>query len=152
MPVATIKVGVEHDGRELASRFARLGPSLSRATHDGVRDAGRILIRALDTEDNSSASWQPDFQPAGNTAIFMAHSTSDTQAYQEFGVPRHPIAARRGRALRFFWANRQQVVFFKRVNHPGRTAHPYVRQAGEAVEGALTRTISKEWEGALDDG
>jgi hypothetical protein len=142
MPVATIKVGVEHDGRELASRFARLGPSLSRATHDGVRDAGRILIRALDTEDNSSASWQPDFQPAGNTAIFMAHSTSDTQAYQEFGVPRHPIAARRGRAL----------IFFKRVNHPGRTAHPYVRQAGEAVEGALTRTISKEWEGALDDG
>jgi hypothetical protein len=146
-----IRVSVGDNFGAVERQFERIAPNLSRATHAATRSAGAILIDALERGDNSSAEWQPDIWTLGDKANFTAHSTSDTQAYQEFGTRAHPIFARRAKALRFYWNKRQGVYFFNRVQHPGQTAKPYVQRMGEFAERGMIDEYERAWEDAFED-
>lgn len=150
-PVGRIRVRVTEDFEDAERRFGGMPNALTRATHDGVRRAGSLLIDALERLDNSSAPWQSSFLRSPTGATFEALSTSDTQAYQEFGTRPHVIRAIRAKALRFYWNKRQDVFFFRSVNHPGQTPKPYVDRAGRFAERGMSEELDRSWRDALDD-
>ncbi len=141
------KVNVKHNAPSVEQAYARTSPVLLKNIQDATRLAGNHLIEALEMGDNSSGEWQGSFfrSPAG--AIFEAHSTDDTQAYQEYGVRPHKIHPKRAKALSFFWNKRQGRHFFAYVNHPGRTAKPFVERMGRFAE----RAMLPEFERAVQD-
>ena len=151
-PTARIRFGVEHNADEVERNFSTLPPALTRATREGARRAGRLLIQSLEAQDGTSARWQQDMGSVGDRTWFTARSTEDSQAYREFGTKPHRIVARPGKVLSFYWNRIQRRVFFKEVNHPGYNARPYVARAGMMAERGMVAEIERAWEEALERG
>lgn len=69
------------------------------------------------------------------TLGFKVGSTLPYAIYVHEGTRPHVIRPNTARALRFEGAG--GVVFAKKVNHPGYRGNPFIREAMEAVVGAL---------------
>jgi hypothetical protein len=63
---------------------------------------------------------------AGGVSSLARHS-----AFVHKGTRPHVIRARNAPALVFYWPKVGRTVFFKRVNHPGTKANPFLERAAE---------------------
>ena len=63
-------------------------------------------------------------------------TVSAAKPYAQFvheGTKPHPIKARSGKTLRFFWARVGRVVYPKQVSHPGNEPNPFLTRAMHQV-------------------
>ncbi len=75
-------------------------------------------------------------------AEYVVEATAPYAGYVEYGSRPHTIEPRRARALRI--AAEGEVVFARRVRHPGSAPRPFWRPALERVEAEARRVLAEE--------
>lgn len=87
---------------------------------------GRVPVR---TGELSRSIGHRTFR-RGSRAILREQATAPHARFYHEGFGPHEIRARNAKALRFPWAKAGgRVVYFKRVQHPGFSGKPFLRDA-----------------------
>ena len=141
----------------LQENFSRGDLIIRGAINRTMRRIGRLMVPVLKSMTPKVTG------KLKNSTRFQILGAPDTQVlqirqgarsvggafYGEFvrkGTAPHVIEARPGKALRFVIGG--QVVFAKRVNHPGNAANPYGARAMSSARSRIDNIIAEEQEAA----
>lgn len=148
------------DLTEFRAAAARTQNELVRAAYDAARagaEAGRDEAKRVGRfEDQSGrlrgtiAARHADLTEGGGVWEIVA--PAPYALFVEGGTRPHPIVARTGPALSFYWKREGRWFHGRRVNHPGTRPYPFMGPAYERaeavamarIEAAIAR-ISAEW-------
>jgi hypothetical protein len=152
MPVS-FNITSDPTTRELTRRVLDASRGVEQDRRAVLRGQGRRFVQLAKDEAPKRTG---EFARSITFKTFQKGDTDEVNIYTPQplgkwitkGTKPHVIAARRAAFLRFYWPKVGKVVFFKRVNHPGTKANPFMSRAYRRwLPGARAdlRTISTNW-------
>ncbi|MDD4984189.1 MAG: hypothetical protein PHQ43_00170 [Dehalococcoidales bacterium] len=153
-------ITVDIDDHGLGDRFGRSGSALVMSVNEGLRAMGRLIVPHKGQESGPLASETPKrtgklrrsttFEIIDNPATQKlsvrqgARAANSGAFYGYFvreGTAPHEIRPVRAKALRFQIGG--QIVFARKVNHPGTAANPYHVRVYQRLKPQLDEIIQK---------
>lgn len=131
--VSEVEAAFETIDRELCRRVTR---AVAVAAQDGADEARRVIGHTHVMRDQVHA------EPANvgaREASYDIVSPHPASSFVNDGTPPHVIEAKNAKALRFEMNG--ELVFAKRVNHPGTQPQPFMDRAERVADRALNREI-----------
>ncbi len=151
---------IEFDFRDLSDlkrRMESAGDVLKITLNEGLREIGRIIVPAKGSGPLARNTPQVTGKLARSTVFQITGGPRDQRlevrqgartaagdfygGFVRDGTKPHVIEPVNAKALRFMIAG--QVVFAKRVNHPGNKSNPYHIRTLEQLRGDISRVIKK---------
>jgi hypothetical protein len=135
----SVNFGIEIDLSELGALASKGRSALGRAFKDIALDLwGNVREEAPVRHGRLAGSWELD--QVGDLDYRIRSAVEYAAAVNE-GTKPHDIVPVRGKALRFVIGD--QVIFARRVRHPGTPPNPYIDRAISRTERRLDDFVAR---------
>lgn len=151
MPDPLLMVTISPPLRDIAGRFAKVEGATLELRREELRGLGRAYTEAAQDEAPKRTG---DFARGigyrtteeGGTLVLNAFSPQPLGKWIILGTEAHPIAAKGGGVLSFFWPNGPKgpgQYFFREVQHPGTAPNPFNLRAWQRVQTEAQDTLRR---------
>jgi hypothetical protein len=132
--------------RDIMGRFSSANAATVSQRLSELRALGQSMVQALQAEapKNTGAFAAGihfrTFDEGAGRLVLRTYSPRPLGEFIIRGTQAHPIRARQGKALTFFWPQGPQgpgTYSFKQVQHPGTQPNPYHQRAFDAHRGQM---------------